>query len=59
MIGANEVRNVKLTYKTDIQGVYRGHIFVDCAGNLPNKDTINVTATTIEYFIFLINENGE
>lgn len=41
----------------DVAGVFRGKIDVECQGHAESK-LICVTATTVEYHVFLVNEEG-
>ena len=50
-------REITLTYTPREAGIFRGTIEVDCSGQSVLK-TIDISATSVEYFIFMIDENG-
>lgn len=57
VLRAGAKQEVEMIYSPKEAGIFRGTIEVDCLGQSVVK-TIDISATSVEYFIFLIDENG-
>ena len=57
-IGPKKTQKVELIYFPESAGIFRETIDVECKGQSVLK-TIDVSATSVEYFIFMIDQNGE
>ena len=56
-IAPKKSKEITITYIPQEAGIFRGTIEVDCSGQSVLK-TIDISATSVEYFIFMIDENG-